>query len=522
MKVTKIENKDNEYVYDISLDGTFVNALGSNIMSNTDGFNFRMPSVFRYTESNPYIGKGLGRNVEKGKEYVGIEADIAEFEDLFFNKAWNNGANKMGLGLDEVAQSTINFARKNYADFLENGKTKKVGNTIKSRRMSGYIEKFLEVGIDQLLRGEGQAFLEGYYEYIDKIYNYKIPLRDIASKGKIKKTLADYIADCNTFTKSGSKKSRQAWYELAIKENLRVNIDDTLYYVNCGSKKSESDVKRITHQFVRYNNEVTELTSKIKRELLLQECEKSNIEYKTLKEKDKKKILAPLIVKEEDEIILNCKLVPREIVEAEDDIMCNDEIEYNVVKYIEQFNSRITPLLVCFSKEIRGQILIKNPEEKPYFTVEQCQLVSGEPNEEKDQDTYEALMRPERKEIAYWLSINEVPPFVEECGIDWDKLVAEYMDIKAREEDALFKDLDKQYMELLQSLTKEDISKFENEGEIPKEFNDLVFLQSDDMCFYFHKLPNMTPSTGGNIFDDIQIQDTSELEYESYIANENE
>ena len=51
MKVTKIENKDNEYVYDISLDGTFVNALGSNIMSNTDGFNFRMPSVFRYTES---------------------------------------------------------------------------------------------------------------------------------------------------------------------------------------------------------------------------------------------------------------------------------------------------------------------------------------------------------------------------------------------------------------------------------------------------------------------------------------
>ena len=47
MKVTKIENKDNEYVYDISLDGTFVNALGSNIMSNTDGFNFRMPSVFR-------------------------------------------------------------------------------------------------------------------------------------------------------------------------------------------------------------------------------------------------------------------------------------------------------------------------------------------------------------------------------------------------------------------------------------------------------------------------------------------
>lgn len=489
------------------------------IVGDTDGFNFQMPKSFRYTDENPYIGKGLGRNVVEGKKYTLVDADVAEFEDLYLNQAWNGGINKMGLGVDEYCDATINFSRKNYADLLENGKTKKVGNTIKSRRMSGYIEKFLEVGIDQLLNGQGQEFLEGYYEYIDKIYNYKIPLRDIASKGKIKKTLAEYIADCNTFTKSGSKKSRQAWYELAIQSDLKVNLDDTLYYVNCGSKKSESDVKRVTHQYVKYNNEETELTSKIKRELLLVECEKLNIEYKTLKEKDKKKLLAPLIVREEDEIILNCKLVPSEIVEAEDDIMCNDEIEYNVVKYIEQFNSRIKPLLVCFSKDIRDQILIQNPEERPYFTVEQCKLVSGEPNEEKDQDTYEQLMKPERKEIAFWLSINEEPPFVKECGIDWDKLVAEYQDIKAREEDALFKDLDAQYNKMLCGLSKEDIVKFNNDGDIPKSLHDIVFLNSEDMCFYFHQLPNMTPSTGGNIFDDIQLQDVSEVEYEEFLSS---
>ena len=57
----------NNYVYDISLDGTFVNALGCNVLHNTDGFNFQMPKEFRYTEQNPYIGKGLGRNVIKGK-----------------------------------------------------------------------------------------------------------------------------------------------------------------------------------------------------------------------------------------------------------------------------------------------------------------------------------------------------------------------------------------------------------------------------------------------------------------------
>ena len=35
-------NATNDYVYDISLDGSVVNALGMNILSNTDGFNFQM------------------------------------------------------------------------------------------------------------------------------------------------------------------------------------------------------------------------------------------------------------------------------------------------------------------------------------------------------------------------------------------------------------------------------------------------------------------------------------------------
>ena len=37
MEINK-KNKTNDYVYDISLDGTVVNALGMNVISNTDGF----------------------------------------------------------------------------------------------------------------------------------------------------------------------------------------------------------------------------------------------------------------------------------------------------------------------------------------------------------------------------------------------------------------------------------------------------------------------------------------------------
>ena len=55
----------------------------------------------------------------------------------------------MGLGIDEIVSSTINFSRKNYADYFPEEKfpkdVKMVGNTIKSKKMPDYIAKFLEI-----------------------------------------------------------------------------------------------------------------------------------------------------------------------------------------------------------------------------------------------------------------------------------------------------------------------------------------------------------------------------------------
>lgn len=516
IKVYKIDN-NSPYVYDISLDGTFVNALGLNVLHNTDGFNFQMPTEFRYTEENPYISTGQGRNTVKDKAYTRVEADVAEFEDIYLNKPFNGGINKMGMGIDEFCESTINFSRKNYADLLDNGKTKKVGNTIKSRRMSGYIEKFLDEGIDLLLRGNGQQFLENYYSYINKIYNYQTPLRDIASKGKIKKTIEQYKIDCNTLTKSGSKKSRQAWYELVMLENMKVDLNDTIYYVNTGTKKSETDVKRITHQFIIKDGVEEELNSKNKKELLISILGDAE-RIKVLSTKQIKDLLKPHIVREEDEIVLNCKIVPQSIIDAPEGVLCNDEIEYNVIKYIDQFNKRIKPLLVCFSLEIRDKILIQNPDERQYFTSEQCQLVSGFPSKESDQDTYEQLMTIERKEMDFWLSIGVKPPFVEECGMDWDEMVKNYNEMIRQEEDVIFQEENAKYLSALEKLTKEDIDNFEEDGTIPPSLSKIVSLDSD-MHFKFIKLPHMSPTTGGYIFDDIVLQDYSETEYENAIVN---
>ena len=52
--------KTSNYVYDISLDGTVINALGMNVAKQTDGFNFKLPefSKFRYTK----FAKSIRRN----------------------------------------------------------------------------------------------------------------------------------------------------------------------------------------------------------------------------------------------------------------------------------------------------------------------------------------------------------------------------------------------------------------------------------------------------------------------------
>lgn len=419
---------------------------------------------------------------------------------------------KMGLGIDEIVPSSINFSRKNYCDLLDDGSVKLVGNTVKSRRMSGFIAKFLEKAIPILLNGNGKEFLEYYYEYISKIYNFQIPLKDIASKGKIKKTIKEYVADCQTLTKSGSKKSRQVWYELAIRANMDVNLDDTIYYVNTGTSKSESDVKRVTRQYVMWEGEKTELVGKVKSQLLKDICEKKGLVYKGMKDKEKKELLKPYIIDEVDEIIVNCKLVPSEIIDSEEDILCTEDIEYNVIKYINQFNSRIKPLLVCFHPDIRDRIMITNPDDRQYFTEQQCELVSGYPNRDIDQDTYEALMTPERKEVEYWVSINEEPPFIKECGIDWDNIVANFLKLKEEENNEKFKILNQKYLDILDSLTEEDVEAFEEEYKIPSKIDEMMQINSSDLCLYFKDLPNMTPSTGGYIFDDIQVHKIEELD----------
>lgn len=187
-------------------------------------------------------------------------------------------------------------------------------------------------------------------------------------------------------------------------------------------------------------------------------------------------------------------------------------MEYNVEKYIDQFNKRITPLLVCFHPDIRNKILVNNPKDKLFFTEEQSKLVSGYPNKEEDQDTFEALMTPERKEIEFWTKINEVPPFVNECNINWNELVENYKKEVENEQNELFEAENKKYLDALEAITNKDVEEFENEGKLPTAIASIMTLGSD-MRLYFKKIPNKTPSTGGFVFDDIAYNYSETNEY---------
>lgn len=506
--------RTDDYVYDISLDNTVVNALGCNIISNTDGFNFKLPDTYRYTEENPYIGKGFSRESEEGRKYTGFQADVAEFNDLFMRV-------KNGLGIDEVVSSTINFSRKNYADHFPEKKfpkdVKLVGNSIKSKKMPTYISKFLEIGIRLLLRNDGAGFLEEYYNYIEKIYNYQIPLRDIASKGKIKKSVNEYLEDMKTLTKAGRPKSRQAWYELAIRENLKVDNGDTIYYINTGKSKSQADIKKVT----RWIETTTTLLGEEKKDITAQiekEYKKENklLMSNTNKSFNKDEWVSKHYpnVKKEEEIIMNCVLLPQHILDSEEDVYCYDGIEYNTAKYIDAFNKRITPLLVCFKRDIRSKILVTNPNDRQYFTEEESKLCSGEPNKLADQDTYEQLMTMEDKEIKFWTKYGLIPPFIEECGMGkWEDIVNEYNERNERERQ-LGIDIERNnYNETLNNLTASEINDFIEEGEVPASILKTVNLNPMTMEFVSKRFNDVII---GSIYDIIDIADTITWKQETY------
>ena len=328
------------------------------LVMDTDGVNFSTPDD---AKDRVYVGRGLNWKVKLGKEYYGPEADVAEYNDIFMR-------GEMALDTDGVWPSCINLARKNYAVMDSKGKIKLTGNSIKSKKLPLYIEAFLDKGIKMLLEGNGKAFVEYYYEYLQIIYDKKIPLSKIAQRAKVKLTLEDYSKRLNTKTKAGNSMSRMAHMELAIKEKLNVNLGDVIMYVNNGTKASQGDVQKMTAKQIKDTNLVNQ--------------------YNDPKSK-------PIT----DGVMINCYMLDKDILEKDPDLTG----DYNVPRAITTFNKRIEPLMVVFQDEVRNHLIVDNPQDRGIFTTSQCELINGHPLGEGDQDDLQKdVMDITEPELRYW------------------------------------------------------------------------------------------------------------------------
>jgi DNA polymerase I len=338
------------------------------LVMDTDGVNFETPET---AKDSVYIGKGLNELVIEGKEYHGIEADTAEFNDIFMR-------NEMGLDIDYTAPACINVSRKNYIiKLIKKGKEKikLTGNTIKSKKLQTYVVEFLDEGLKYLLNGDGLSFVELYYDYVEKIYNKEIPLSKIANKARVKQSINDYKKHIQKTTKAGSLMSRQAHMELILQNNHSAGLGDTIYYINNGDKKSSGDVTKINKP-----------TKKQQQEYIDKHGESMPSDY----------------------VQVNCYMIP------EKDIVDNPDLrgDYNVPRYLTNFNKRVEPLLVAFNPSIREDILIEDPIDRQYFTKLQCELVNGFPLKEDGQDKFDEVMTLSEGEVIFWNRVGRDPYFM--------------------------------------------------------------------------------------------------------------
>ena len=176
--------------------------------------------------------------------------------------------------------------------------------------------------------------------------------------------------------------SRMAHMELAIQQNLNVNLGDVIMYVNNGKKASQGDVQKMTAKQIKDLNAANKLEN-------------------------------PKAVEISEGVIVNCYMLDANILENNPDTTG----EYNVPRAIVTFNKRIEPLLVVFQQEVRDGLLVTDPAERGIFTTSQCELINGMPFEEGDQDKLkEDVLDITEQELEYWRKRGLEPNYMYELA----------------------------------------------------------------------------------------------------------
>jgi DNA polymerase elongation subunit (family B) len=346
----EVINRDKDkYVYDISTeDGTFIGGIGGLVCKNTDGINMVVPEMVDVDINGNKLPEPVSIDTFV-YEYIKNERQVIERGANALVEKFNVevlGGHYMKLDNDGMWPSAINISRKNYANMEapdKNGKVKikYVGNTLKDKTMPGYVKEFIDKGITLLLENKPQEFVEYYYYYLGQITGQQIPLIKIANKARVKLTPEEYL---NRGTdKNGRAKGKQAHMELVIQDGMKVSKGDTLFFVNNGNKKSHSytTLDKINGKYMSYLISAADL------------------------ENNPEKLGA-----------------------------------YNVSKYVDTFNKRVSAIITPFCKGVRDTLIKTCISKREYYTDKECYLeMYQNPNPKDNINNFFTL---EPSEVAFW------------------------------------------------------------------------------------------------------------------------
>ncbi len=387
------------------------------LLAVTDGVNFQIPdkTFIRITDDGERVEETEGL-IEEMWNYGGsngINALIKKFNKEEMKPPY------MGVDNDGEFISCLNLSRINYATLLTakdkktgelKEKVKLTGNTIKSKIMPGYIEEFIDKGFELILHGKGEEFFEYYKKYVDDLCNHRIPLMKIASKSRVKTTIAAYRN--RGVDKNGREKGKQAYMELLIEERNRIALE--LFETHKQELKFDTPEKDLS------DKDKTLLVSNY----MPPEPELDSFVYFVNTGTKKSHSSSSMITTEGDtKERLASKLI------ANEDLLNNPNMTgyYNVEKYLGAFNSRVKTILVGFDPSVQKIFLSKfeNVKETDEYgkVLKTKKLVHKVFTEEDltlknfDDDIFDEAMVLEPKESIFWNKSGYDPRLV------WDGFI---------------------------------------------------------------------------------------------------
>lgn len=121
-------------------------------------------------------------------------------------------------------------------------------------------------------------------------------------------------------------------------------------------------------------------------------------------------------------------------------------------------------------------------------------------------------MTMEDKEIKFWTTVDKVPPYVNEIGMNWEEIKSDYLKrMKEYEREEIKVELEA-YNKAISKLTSADLTKFSEDGILPNSILSIVDEDANSNNFMSKKYPNVVIGNLRDIFDKIIENNEDDVE----------